>query len=270
MDPDFPMHLWDKLVDQAEATIKMLSQSRIHPHLSTYDSINGAFNFNKTPLSPPGNRVLIHNKTGKRKSWDPAGTDGWYVGEAWDHYSCYECYVPKTRAFRNCDTVDFFPLHTPIIPKKLHEDIIQKLNDLISIYKGQSSKSNDRIDNMMKRLRSSSQLHHHVLQISSNKQCIEKYHKNLFQASISTKQDLQRHMMKQHFQGWGKPTSSTKAPHSTFMKYFLKNRDTKTPSGINLQGWRRITPRNHVMKYQLSYKLNVWPTQFSTTLLVIC
>ena len=80
VDPNFPMNLWDKLVDQAEATIKMLIQSRIQPHLSAYDAINGTLNFNKTPLSPPGTRVVIHNKPGNRKSWDPAGTDGWYVG----------------------------------------------------------------------------------------------------------------------------------------------------------------------------------------------
>ena len=53
VDPNFPMKLWDRLIDQAEATINMLRQSRIHPHLSAYDSINGTFNFNKTPLAPP-------------------------------------------------------------------------------------------------------------------------------------------------------------------------------------------------------------------------
>ena len=50
VDPNFPMHLWDKLVDKAESTIKMLRHSRINPHLSAYDPINGTFYFNKTPF----------------------------------------------------------------------------------------------------------------------------------------------------------------------------------------------------------------------------
>ena len=62
VDPNFPMHLWEKLVDQAEATINMLHQSRINPYLSAYDSINGTFNFNKTSLAPLGTRVVIHKK----------------------------------------------------------------------------------------------------------------------------------------------------------------------------------------------------------------
>ena len=34
VDPNFPMQLWEKLVDQAEATINMLRQSIIQSHLS--------------------------------------------------------------------------------------------------------------------------------------------------------------------------------------------------------------------------------------------
>ena len=52
VDPNFPMHLWDKLVDQAEATINMLRQSRIHPHLSAYDAINGTFNLTRLRWLP--------------------------------------------------------------------------------------------------------------------------------------------------------------------------------------------------------------------------
>ena len=37
VDPNFPMNLWDKIVDQTEAKINMMRQSRIHPHLSIYE-----------------------------------------------------------------------------------------------------------------------------------------------------------------------------------------------------------------------------------------
>ena len=63
VDPNFPMHLWEKLVDQTEETINMLRQYIINPHLSEYDALNGTFSFNKTTLAPPGTRVVIENKT---------------------------------------------------------------------------------------------------------------------------------------------------------------------------------------------------------------
>jgi hypothetical protein len=30
--------------------------------------VNGAFDFNKTPLAPPGTRVIIHEQTGVRRT----------------------------------------------------------------------------------------------------------------------------------------------------------------------------------------------------------
>ena len=43
----------------------------------------------------------------------------------------------KTRAFRKCDTVDFFPVQTPLTPQTQQENILQKLTELLDIYKGQ-------------------------------------------------------------------------------------------------------------------------------------
>jgi hypothetical protein len=34
VDPSFPMHLWDRLLPQAEITLNLLRTSRLHPHLS--------------------------------------------------------------------------------------------------------------------------------------------------------------------------------------------------------------------------------------------
>ena len=103
-DPNFPLHLWDTLIEQCEITLNMLRASRIHPQLSAHDSLNGTFDFNKTPLAPVGCKIVAHEKPNKRKTYDPPGITGWYVGPALQHYRCYTCYFPKTRGFRNCDT----------------------------------------------------------------------------------------------------------------------------------------------------------------------
>ena len=64
----------------------MLRASRTHPQLSAYDSMYGTFNYNATPIGPPGCHVVAHDKPDKRKSWDLANLNGWYVGPALNHY----------------------------------------------------------------------------------------------------------------------------------------------------------------------------------------
>jgi hypothetical protein len=81
------------------------------------EAINRKFDFNKTPLAPPGCKVLVHKKPGQRNSWDPHGAKGYYIGQATEHYRCFRTYVPKTQSERISDTVDFFPTgaNTPIM-----------------------------------------------------------------------------------------------------------------------------------------------------------
>ena len=45
-DKDFPIHLWDRLVPQAELTLNLLRGSRINPKLSAWAQIHGIFDFN--------------------------------------------------------------------------------------------------------------------------------------------------------------------------------------------------------------------------------
>ena len=86
LDPDFPMAEWDRLLEQALLTLNLLRASRIQPHLSAYAHLYGQFDFNATPLAPPGTRVVVHNKPDNRASWDPNGKDGFYIGPSMHHY----------------------------------------------------------------------------------------------------------------------------------------------------------------------------------------
>lgn len=105
----FPLYLWDLLVPQAQMTLNMLRTSRINPKLSAYEQLEGIFNFNRTPLAPPGTKVIIHEKPTQRQTWEPHGQDGWYIGPAMEHYRCYKVYVSATGAERIADTIEFFP-----------------------------------------------------------------------------------------------------------------------------------------------------------------
>jgi hypothetical protein len=103
------LKLWDKLLPQATITLNLFRKSRINPLVSAYAQLNGNFDFNRTPLPPPGNRIIAHEKPDQRASWDPHGVDGYYLGPALDHYRCYQVHIAKTKGTRIVDTVEFFP-----------------------------------------------------------------------------------------------------------------------------------------------------------------
>jgi hypothetical protein len=108
LHPNFPKHLWCHLIHQCTQTLNPMRPSRINPLLSAEAQLNGAFNYNKTPLAPPDTKVLIHETPNKCRTWAVHGTDGWYLGGAPEHYRCYRVYATKKRAERIAQTVEFF------------------------------------------------------------------------------------------------------------------------------------------------------------------
>ena len=76
-DPYFPMQNWDHLLKQAEITLNLLRLSRLNPILSAYAQLNGGFDFNCTPMAPPGTRTLVHDKLHNRGIWAPHGHKDW-------------------------------------------------------------------------------------------------------------------------------------------------------------------------------------------------
>ena len=67
-DPDFSLHLWDRLIAQATLTLNLLRQSRINPKLSAEAQLNGDFDSNRTPLAPPGTKALIYESSDDRRT----------------------------------------------------------------------------------------------------------------------------------------------------------------------------------------------------------
>ena len=108
-DPSFPAALWDQLFEQWYITLNLLRQSRLNPRLSAYAQLEGQFDYNKTPLAPPGIIAVGHVKPDARKSWDFHGKPGFYVSPAMEHYRCWNLYLPETNTTCNFDTVSFHP-----------------------------------------------------------------------------------------------------------------------------------------------------------------
>jgi hypothetical protein len=62
VDPYFPLHLWDRLLPQAEMTLNFLRASRQHPQLSAAAHYHGLIDYNKTAFAPPGFKIIAHEK----------------------------------------------------------------------------------------------------------------------------------------------------------------------------------------------------------------
>ena len=65
-DPRFPVTRWDLLLHQAEITLNLLRTLRIYPAKSTWEVMCGPFDYDATPLGPPGCHITIHAKGATR------------------------------------------------------------------------------------------------------------------------------------------------------------------------------------------------------------
>jgi hypothetical protein len=54
VEPDFPLHLWERILPQAEMTLNLLRKSRHHPQLSAASHYHGMMDYNTTSFAPPG------------------------------------------------------------------------------------------------------------------------------------------------------------------------------------------------------------------------
>ena len=107
VDPAFPPNRWDLLLPQAELTINLLRQSMMYPTMSAWEHLNGPYNFDATPMGPPGCRIISHAKGSTRRSWDFRGGTGFYVGPALEHYRCFKVVKNSTQHVVVTDTVVF-------------------------------------------------------------------------------------------------------------------------------------------------------------------
>ena len=57
---NFPIYLWCWIAEKAEITINLIRTSRTKPILLAYEQNFGTFDFNATPMAPPGTKIIAH------------------------------------------------------------------------------------------------------------------------------------------------------------------------------------------------------------------
>jgi hypothetical protein len=133
--PNFPLHLRDRLLPQAEITLNLLRTSRQHPQLSAAAHFHGLIDYNKTYFAPPGCKIIAHEKPAKRCTWAPHGQNGYSLGPAMHHYRCQNVYISATASERIVDTLEFFPHNSPMPQLSSTDRLIMAANDMSNALK---------------------------------------------------------------------------------------------------------------------------------------
>ena len=102
------MHLWCQLIEHSQTTPNLPRLSRINPLISAEAVLNEPFDYNKTPLTPPGTKVVVYETPEVRGTRSLHGVDGWYIDSVRKHYRCHRVYITKTRTERIARTAHFF------------------------------------------------------------------------------------------------------------------------------------------------------------------
>ena len=107
-------------------TLNMLRASRLNPKISAYTYSFGNYDFNTTPIEPPGTRVVIHSKPHQRLTWELNGEASWYVGPPMKNYRCVQCSFTRTKQVRDCDAFNLISHEYPFPELKLEDFLIKR------------------------------------------------------------------------------------------------------------------------------------------------
>jgi hypothetical protein len=132
-DSGFPAKQWDWLIKQVVMTLNMCRPSRINPKLSAYQQVWRNFDFNKTPLAPPGCKVVVHERAMERGRWACHGIVGYYIGPAMNHYRNYNSYIPETRGIQTTNTSEFFSEKVEMPTTSTTDRLARATEDLVAI-----------------------------------------------------------------------------------------------------------------------------------------
>ena len=93
VDTNFIMYLWGRIIPLETINLNLPIPERINPRISDQEILNGVFEYNRTPLAPPGARVVVHDMLSKRAILKPNEKNGLYLDSAPDYYRCHKTHI---------------------------------------------------------------------------------------------------------------------------------------------------------------------------------
>ena len=104
-----PLQLWCQYMQQIEMTLNMWITWRRAPTISTYEALNGPFDYNKTPLAPLGSPSVLYDDPTNRNTFAHHCADTMYVAPSMLHYRKRKCWVPSTQKIRILISAKIYP-----------------------------------------------------------------------------------------------------------------------------------------------------------------
>jgi hypothetical protein len=135
VDPDLPLHLWDRLLPQAERNLNFLCKSRQNTQLSAAAHYHSMVDYNKTAFAPPGCKIITHEKPSQRRTWKHHGQHGYSLGPAMHHYRCHNVYITSTASERIVDPLEFFAHNYPMTQLYSTDRLLMAANDMTEALK---------------------------------------------------------------------------------------------------------------------------------------
>ena len=81
-----PLHLWCRVIPQAERQLLLLSHSNVNPHISSYAHDYGQHGYSVEPFVPIGMESLVHDKTQRRQTFAEHCRKGFVLGTSFKNY----------------------------------------------------------------------------------------------------------------------------------------------------------------------------------------
>ena len=103
----FPIANWCWLTEQADNILNMLQTCKQNLILSAYESMEGVFHFDATPMAPLGTKVYIHEKPYMRSECGFNAHNGWYIRQSKKYYICFKVAMASMAADQVSDTIWF-------------------------------------------------------------------------------------------------------------------------------------------------------------------
>ena len=131
----FPMHLWCRLITQAEMQLNIQRQYTITPKISVYSHVHGPHNFIYKPLAPLVCPVLAHENLDKRVSWEDHAINACNLYMSMEHHQAFNVYSKHKRSERIFDTLFFkhkYPTHPIVTPKDTAKEAADILTDAVT------------------------------------------------------------------------------------------------------------------------------------------
>ena len=89
----FTLHLWCQDIPQAERQLLLLRKSNVNPTISAYAYVYGLHDYNAEPFVPIGMETLVHDKTGRRKTFAEHCSKVHVLGKSFKHYCAWIMWI---------------------------------------------------------------------------------------------------------------------------------------------------------------------------------